>query len=343
MTLGVAMYFQLVTMTSIGYGDIYPTDYIGRILISILIIIYTLIFARFVSEILTIVNDNEKKVKKLKELKDHTVVFGNMFEFPHLAELFINNFYAEIYHKKSKFVKSRLVLINNTLKEVETNSVVNMEYLKYNYDVNNLIILNCNMKNNKWIKDTHLSKAKYLIVFFVRNYQYTFNNEYIQNFTSILSNINAFFPLLKIYASIDSKYLVKELKLLRNVRITKMLSLHKIRKKLMGISVENEGFAVLFLHLITPFDYEIDSFLKTIQFEITNPVSKALLLKYTKSLKTEVSCVYFPACLVGRTFAEASQIIYFHDFQNEFRVNILNSDFDKHGPAILLGLIINKN
>ncbi|CAI2387150.1 unnamed protein product [Moneuplotes crassus] len=71
-----SFYYIVITATTIGYGDIYPTRSQSRVIISIMLIIIFLIFGDQISKIIAIIKESDKYDIKYN-LKSHIILFGN--------------------------------------------------------------------------------------------------------------------------------------------------------------------------------------------------------------------------------------------------------------------------
>ena len=142
------MYFIIVTLTTLGYGDITPANSIFRIFITILLISYIGIISRD----LTILSDSLKIFspydKNYYHLKNHIVILG--YFNPLLIKNMVLNFYAEV----SQFVEDRseikFLIVSNEDPSSEMLSILGdftlMGYIKY---------LKSNLfevKSNSWMK-----------------------------------------------------------------------------------------------------------------------------------------------------------------------------------------------
>ncbi len=53
-----ALYFNVVTITTTGYGDAYPRGDIGKLIVVLIIIKYCYFFAKFLNELLSIIENS---------------------------------------------------------------------------------------------------------------------------------------------------------------------------------------------------------------------------------------------------------------------------------------------
>lgn len=78
LTLIDAIYFTIVTLGTVGYGDIHPTSTLGRVFASLFIVVNILILAFFVGQI------GERLIKqkivevlgieRMEEMEDHIII-----------------------------------------------------------------------------------------------------------------------------------------------------------------------------------------------------------------------------------------------------------------------------
>lgn len=88
-----AIYFMIVTMSSIGYGEFYPAHFVIRIWLMITLLAYVVLLSNDLtqlSECLKNVSDYETYY----EYKNHIVIVGHFNDF-YLWD-FIHNFFADI-------------------------------------------------------------------------------------------------------------------------------------------------------------------------------------------------------------------------------------------------------
>ncbi|CAI2387773.1 unnamed protein product [Moneuplotes crassus] len=71
-----SFYYVVITATTIGYGDIYPTRSQSRIIVAIILIIIFMIFGDQISKIIAIMKDSDKYDIKYN-MKSHTILVGN--------------------------------------------------------------------------------------------------------------------------------------------------------------------------------------------------------------------------------------------------------------------------
>jgi len=111
LTMIDAIYFTIVTLGTVGYGDMHPTSTLGRIFASLFIVVNILILAFFVSQI------GERLIKqkivevlgieRMEEIEDHIIICG----YGRIGKVIV----SELKEMKSKFV---IVELNEVLTKI---------------------------------------------------------------------------------------------------------------------------------------------------------------------------------------------------------------------------------
>ncbi|XP_069123126.1 calcium-activated potassium channel slowpoke-like isoform X6 [Argopecten irradians] len=115
LTYWECLYFLLVTMSTVGYGDIYATTTLGRIFIVLYIMISIGMFASFIPEIAEIISQQQKYggAYKKERGKKHIVVCG------HITFDSVSNFLQDFLHKDREDVDVEIVFIHKGLPDLE--------------------------------------------------------------------------------------------------------------------------------------------------------------------------------------------------------------------------------
>lgn len=106
-----AIYFTIVTLGTVGYGDIHPTSTLGRIFASLFIIVNIMILAFFVGQIgERLIKQKIEEVlgiERMEEIEDHIIICG----YGRIGKVIV----SELKEMKSKFV---IVELNETLTKI---------------------------------------------------------------------------------------------------------------------------------------------------------------------------------------------------------------------------------
>ncbi|KAL5018366.1 hypothetical protein ScPMuIL_004088 [Solemya velum] len=115
MTYWECLYYLLVTMSTVGYGDIYAETVLGRMFIVVFILISIGMFASFIPEIAEIYGRRQKYggTYKKERGKKHIVVCG------HITIDSVSNFLKDFLHKDREDVDVEIVFIHKTLPDLE--------------------------------------------------------------------------------------------------------------------------------------------------------------------------------------------------------------------------------
>lgn len=103
-----AIYFTIVTLGTVGYGDIHPTSTLGRIITSLFIVVNIMILAFFVEQIgERLIKQKIEEVlgiERMEEIEDHIIICG----YGRIGKVIV----SELKEMNSKFV---IVEINEIL------------------------------------------------------------------------------------------------------------------------------------------------------------------------------------------------------------------------------------
>ncbi|MCQ2611124.1 MAG: ion channel [Treponema sp.] len=123
-----AIWFTLVTITTVGYGDITPSSFVGRIAGLALLLFGVIVFAAFSGNITTFIIDrNQKRDKglwRLNRMKGHFLICGYKNGFEELLKNVLNS--------NPELKVDDIVLINEAPGEVERLRS-NREFKSINY------------------------------------------------------------------------------------------------------------------------------------------------------------------------------------------------------------------
>lgn len=87
------LWWVIVTVTTVGYGDIYPTTIAGRIIAGILMIVGISLFGRVIAELTTVVIDEDEEDKYSEDIN---YLVKNIKSLPYLTNNEIDNLIIRI-------------------------------------------------------------------------------------------------------------------------------------------------------------------------------------------------------------------------------------------------------
>ncbi|KAL3876739.1 hypothetical protein ACJMK2_034537 [Sinanodonta woodiana] len=123
------LYFMLVTMSTVGYGDISATTVLGRMFIVVFIIFSIGMFASAVPEIAEILGSRQKYggTYKKERGKKHIVVCG------HITFDSVENFLKDFLHKDREDVDVEIIFIHKSLPDLELEGLLKRHFTQVEF------------------------------------------------------------------------------------------------------------------------------------------------------------------------------------------------------------------
>ncbi|XP_050390597.1 calcium-activated potassium channel slowpoke isoform X2 [Patella vulgata] len=129
LTYWECLYFLLVTMSTVGFGDVYATTVLGRTFIVFFICISIGLFTSFIPEIVEILGRRQKYggTYKKERGKRHIVVCG------HITYESVQNFLKDFLHKDREDVDVEIVFIHKGLPDLELEGLLKRHFTQVEF------------------------------------------------------------------------------------------------------------------------------------------------------------------------------------------------------------------
>ncbi|XP_052262998.1 calcium-activated potassium channel slowpoke-like [Dreissena polymorpha] len=129
LTYWECLYFLVVTMSTVGYGDIYARTLIGRLFMSIYICTSIGLFASWIPEIADIIGKQNKYGGSYKKErgKKHIVVCG------HITYDSVANFLQDFLHKDREDVDVEIIFLHKALPDLELEGLLKRHFTQVEF------------------------------------------------------------------------------------------------------------------------------------------------------------------------------------------------------------------
>ena len=340
-----ALYYQLVTMTGIGYGDISPKTFQSRLVSEILIFYLTIHFTYFVTILISLMIRNKSVNKYLpfqKGWKNHIIIIGNLLSSESLTENFLRNHYSLLYKSQTKKFQSRMVFIYHKEPLQPLNHYLSYELINEHYTLKKIRFIQNTLKDQSWMKDANLPEAKYLVCFFVTNRKGMSIEEYEQVEKGILSSVSfakSFYPKLEIFISLDSEPLLKEMKVYQGNNFHNSLSFYQLKRKLLALEIENQGVTALISSIVSGIhSIDREDIFYLLKKNVPDEKIKLFLINYIEGTFSRVVVMDVPEILLGLEFKVLVLLIHFLDFCEISSENRMKYGENFNYRAFLIGV-----
>jgi len=336
-----AFYFMIVTCTTIGYGDILPTDSYSRFLV-ILIIICLFFFIsdqlNKISTMMMLLGDGIKSYDGQEHIiliLDNTIQLGNF-----LTELMTNKENTEcdilvittdklvLPSRDPPYNKVLLMFVNQI--DFEALIEVNIKYARAIFIFCSKNITNCILKE----------KITELILLQINQFNINKDKIFIQSLYfdhSIESKKSLTHQLINKMNSIEQKFTKKASKsdtmdsggTSKNILLKNRIPIFKLKNKIISKSLVAPGFA---------------TFIQNIMFNNysspENVDELAIVMKnYYYGCENKLYVRPVPECFIGRTFFYFVRFIYLQSIKKFFTNVLVTGQSADRRPIIAIGLI----
>lgn len=278
-----AFYYMIVTSSTLGYGDIFPTTTISRMFTVILVFFIIFIITNQLSKITQLMG-NYSKYDTQYNFKEHIIIVGNY------KARTLSQFLAQFYHSDHGEVSTNSIIINL---EYPTSEIIGI-LTDPRYE-GKVAYLEGNPSHATTWRNANVELAESV---FILTEQLEDNLKSQDTFAILLARmIQGQCPLIRTYVQ-----LIRPIECnmsTENSTWNTVVSLQTIKMSLLGTSIHNPGFSTLMggLYLTFSSSSSLDYSLEWIS-------------QFVYGLSQEIYCVRISDYFIGMNFSQAVEIIY---------------------------------
>lgn len=304
LTFWECIYFVLVTMSTVGYGDIVCRTLLGQIFNMVFLLGGLAMFASFVPEIAEILSERSKYREPYRGEHDrrHVVLFG------HITADSVGTFISDFLHPEREDAEVDVVIMN--MKEPD----LDMQRLLKRY-YNQLFYIQGNVMTSDDLNRAALRKADACLIL-ADKYSGDMDAEDASNIMRVISvknyasNVKVIIQLLQY----QSKTYLMNIPTWDWMRGDDCICLSELKLGFIAQSCMAPGFSTLMANL-----FAMRSYHKT---EIED---NGWLQTYKRGTGMEIYCVELSQYFIGMTFSEAAEFCY-----TELKILLLAVDTSKN-------------
>jgi voltage-gated potassium channel len=316
-----SFYFMIVSLTSIGYGDITPTVVYTRLMMVALIMVLLYYISDIIAEIASVLRSQNESLSTFKE-SGHIIVFGNIYfkktgKSPVLN--FLNQLYQEIREKEKDEEKiPPTIVITLTEDKDEISDIKNYNILEYPNLRRKVFYTTVMNIDADTFARANFQEASAIFCINNGHLNYCKNNsdKLISYYLKKLESINFEMLMIKKYKKINIKdiqnpkkifvqYLIHEENLNylagKDLFAQTCVPRMKLITNLITKSIFCKGFPTLMTNLFKKNKLIIDKTILTQNYYFNY---------YLRSLNQSLRVEKLPECLIGESFISAVKILY---------------------------------
>ena len=298
------LYVFFVTATTLGYGDIYPTNLCSRTLIIILIVIFVSITSKQLSNAIEIF-ETMKKYKKYK-YKEHLIIIINKSI----------NLFDILYDIKIKDLEQIIIILSENIKSLPSDE----------FPYNDVYLVNSNIIDFELLERLNTKYAKCIFIFSKNDIE---NEDTEKENEFLLIKIKNFYPKIPIYfQNINSINMYNYNKGNNNTMFKNLHPLSDLKSIIFSTAMNNNGYLTFIQNLI--FNHRVSPNL-FLNFDI-------LMQVYFFGCDNTIVIEKLPSYFIGNNFYDVMREIYSNSINDYFEKIIIQENINEIKPILLIGI-----